>query len=87
MCAGALKQLQVKRIEFPARNDRFGGMGSVLNIYENVKDAEITEGCRKDEAIHLLRLFYTEQNPNAPNPTLKVGRKEKFLNAAASSSN
>lgn len=80
MCAGALKELKVKQIEFSARNDRFGGMGSVLNVYENVKDAEIIEGNRKDEAIHLMRLFYTEQNPNAPNPTSKVGRKEKLLN-------
>jgi tRNA-specific adenosine deaminase 2 len=33
MCASALRQLQLRKVYFGCRNDRFGGCGSVLNVH------------------------------------------------------
>lgn len=59
-------------------NERFGGCGSVLNVSgidERFQSLRIEGGIRADEAIELLKEFYRCENPNAPNPKSKEGRK------------
>lgn len=78
MCAGALAQLNLHKIVFGCRNERFGGFGSVLNVPESLNYHPIVvEGVRKEEAVNLLKLFYTGENPNAPKgkQKRKPGRK------------
>ncbi|XP_061126524.1 tRNA-specific adenosine deaminase 2 isoform X2 [Syngnathus typhle] len=54
-------------------NERFGGCGSVLDV----SSAELTHtgsafkcvtGHRADEAVEMLKMFYKQENPNAPKP-------------------
>lgn len=79
MCADALKQLNIKRIVFGCRNERFGGIGSVVNIFQDDKTTEITEGIKADEAITLLKQFYMAENPNAPeSKRLSKCRKQRL---------
>jgi len=80
MCAAALRIAGVRRCVFGCRNDRFGGCGSVLNVSSQQQDGslpvlECTEGVYKDEAVRLLRLFYSQENANAPRPKKKSNRK------------
>ncbi|CAI5709635.1 unnamed protein product [Peronospora destructor] len=71
MCAGALARVSIKRVYFGCHNDRFGGCGSVLNLHERsaLLNSSVHRGfpCRsgilKDEAITLLKMFYTSENP------------------------
>ncbi len=76
MCASALKQLGVKKIVFGCRNERFGGLGSVVNVFRSSdsQHIEVLEGIRKEEAIALLRKFYLRENPTAPQPRSKTAR-------------
>lgn len=60
MCASALLQLDLKNVFYGCRNDKFGGCGSVLNIFSGVGQI------REKEAINLLRKFYNLENKNAP---------------------
>lgn len=78
MCAWAIRLCGISRVYFGCMNSRFGGCGSVLNIHAfscNFKDAarEIhvpqlvcKGGVFKEEAVELLRSFYSRGNPNAP---------------------
>ncbi|KAL0222896.1 hypothetical protein P9112_002286 [Eukaryota sp. TZLM1-RC] len=61
MCADALRRLNFHSVIFGAWNDKFGGCGSVLNILDNARG-----GLLKDEAIELLREFYSTGNANCP---------------------
>ncbi|CAH0475393.1 unnamed protein product [Peronospora belbahrii] len=71
MCAGALAHVFIKRVYYGCHNDRFGGCSSVLNLYErsalpnsNVhRGFSCVSGILKDEAITLLKKFYTSENP------------------------
>lgn len=72
MCASALSELGVKRIVFGCANERFGGMGSVLNVFDG---GEAVSGVRAERAVSLLKTFYAAENPNAPSPKTKVNRK------------
>lgn len=75
MCASALKSLGISRLVFGCSNDRFGGCGSVLNIFERDNGAvEVCSGVRAAEAVDLLKTFYTGENPNAPVPKPKANR-------------
>ena len=72
MCASALAIVNVKRVFFGCHNERFGGNGSALCIHK--PDAlgaphrgyPSTGGLMKEEAIEIMRLFYSRGNPNAP---------------------
>lgn len=65
MCAAALQQLKVRKIVFGCRNERFGGVTSVLRVLNSNPDQmEVVEGLRKNDAVDLLKRFYAEGNPN-----------------------
>jgi tRNA(adenine34) deaminase len=61
MCAGALVLARVKRIIFGARDEKFGGCGSVFNIVNEPKlnhRIDITSGVMEMEATSLMRSFF-----------------------------
>jgi tRNA-specific adenosine deaminase 2 len=85
MCASALRLMNLKNCVFGCNNDRFGGCGGVLDLTSNEADPNvqnqgsdlvITKGVCADEAIKLLQLFYTCENPFAPEPRTKENRKK-----------
>ncbi|KAG2531131.1 hypothetical protein JM16_001216 [Phytophthora kernoviae] len=71
MCAGALAHVFIKCVYFGCHNDRFGGCSSVLNLHERsaLPNSKVhrgfpcVPGILKDEAITLLKKFYTSENP------------------------
>eukprot|EP00039_Didymoeca_costata_P010648 m.144085 g.144085 ORF g.144085 m.144085 type:complete len:175 (+) comp14910_c0_seq9:71-595(+) len=77
MCSHSLRLIDINKVYFGCRNDRFGGCGSVLSLHEdpNLQDHgshfQISEGHEKDEAIKLLQAFYAQENPSAPCPKRK----------------
>ena len=61
MCAGALVLARVKRIVFGARDDKFGGCGSVFNIVNEPKlnhRIAITEGVLRQKSASLMKSFF-----------------------------
>lgn len=79
MCAGALKRAGLTRIVYGCGNPRFGGCGSVTNVWDtNLPDcaapsgvavgsstaALIRAGLRADDAIAILQQFYDRANPD-----------------------
>lgn len=74
MCASALSELGVKRVVFGCGNERFGGMGSVLSIFDGCNQ-QVVSGVWAGQAVDLLKTFYTGENPNAPCPKPKANRK------------
>jgi len=64
MCAGALVLARVEKIVFGARDDKFGGCGSVFNIVNEAKlnhQVEIVEGVLKEQAASLLQKFFKKK--------------------------
>ena len=91
MCAFGLRQLGVRRVVFGCRNDKFGGCGSVLSVHDDaLGDApafSAVSGVREDEAVALMRLFYAQENVNAPEPQKRTRRQiELGAEAAAARS-
>eukprot|EP00501_MAST-03F_sp_TOSAG23-6_P001193 GSMAST32.ASY1.ANO1.1237.1 assembled CDS len=71
MCASALSLIGIRKVYFGCHNERFGGNGSVLSLHENccpqtAKGYPVVSGILKDEAIEIMRLFYSRGNPKAP---------------------
>jgi len=81
MCAGALRLSGLTKVVYGCSNDRFGGCGSVLNIatdpMPDSQPIECTSGIESDEAMRLLKLFYTNTNVNAPQPKDKSKKTKK----------
>ncbi|OQR73301.1 tRNA-specific adenosine deaminase 2-like [Tropilaelaps mercedesae] len=85
MCASMFEQVGVRKIVYGAHNERFGGLGSVLNVLappdgeakgaKLASSIEIVSGVQKERAVQLLKQFYQGENPNAPQP--KPKRKNK----------
>lgn len=78
MCASALEQLKVKAIFYGCSNPRFGGCGTVLDVFERGAPGRrtfVSRGHRAKEAIELLKDFYKGENPNAPPEKRKPERK------------
>jgi tRNA(adenine34) deaminase len=64
MCSGALVLARVKRIIFGARDEKFGGCGSIFNIVEEEKmnhQIKITAGVMEKEAAALMKSFFVEK--------------------------
>lgn len=64
MCAGALVLARVKRIIFGARDEKFGGCGSVFNVVSEPKlnhRIEVTEGVMANEAASLMKGFFEKK--------------------------
>ena len=67
MCAYALNLAGVKRVVFGAKNDKFGGNGSILSLHNFGSQAyPVQEGVLADEAVKLLQQFYEHGNLKAP---------------------
>jgi len=77
MCAGALRQLQIRTVYFGCANERFGGCGSVLRVNQMFllslwrgtecrADGELAyqtfPGLYREDCIMLLRDFYMQEN-------------------------
>lgn len=86
MCASALRQVNLVNCVYGCSNERFGGCDSVLNIATSTEmdnqgnKLKIVKGVCEESAIKLLQLFYTFQNPSAPQPKKKEKRKKPILN-------
>ena len=66
MCAYALNLASVSRVVFGAKNDKFGGNGSILSLHKFPGPYVVQGGVLQDEAIKLLQQFYEEGNLNIP---------------------
>ena len=76
MCANAISQLNLKHVYFGCKNERFGGCGSVDNTIFDVPFTENFENS-SDRAVYLLKAFYCNENPNAPEEKRKQKDYEK----------
>ncbi|UYV60126.1 ADAT2 [Cordylochernes scorpioides] len=84
LCLAALRKLGVRNLIYGCSNDKFGGCGSVLDIHHMAAyDGElaITKGVRAEEAINLIKTFYTGLNPNAP--ITRSNKKKKLESSTA----
>ena len=69
MCAYALNLAKVARVVFGAKNDKFGGNGSILSLNRfpgNVAAYQVEGGVLADEAVKLLQSFYEHGNMKLP---------------------
>ncbi|TPP58400.1 tRNA specific adenosine deaminase [Fasciola gigantica] len=78
MCTAALRFVlpaQPRRIVFGAKNERFGGCGSVADIdcrpVGSVSSLSWTSGAQEARAINMLKQFYAQENFNAPEDVRK----------------
>lgn len=76
MCAAALRLAHIPMVVYGCGNDRFGGCGSVLDVSSadlphTGTPFKCVSGWRSEEAVEMLRTFYRQENPNAPNPKVK----------------
>lgn len=76
MCALALAHIGLKKVYFGAANDRFGGNGTVIKVqsYNGTNTYSSFGGIMRPEAVHLLRLFYIQENQTAPVPKVKKNK-------------
>lgn len=69
MCAAALRLFKLPLVVYGCRNERFGGCGSVLDVFaKNSAAFRCVSGHRAKEAVEMLKMFYQQENPNAPKP-------------------
>ncbi|MBE0434164.1 tRNA adenosine(34) deaminase TadA [candidate division WOR-3 bacterium] len=64
MCAGALVLARVKRIIFGARDEKFGGCGSVFNVVKEPKlnhRIQVTESVMAGQAASLMKSFFEQK--------------------------
>jgi tRNA(adenine34) deaminase len=64
MCAGALVLARVRKVIFGARDEKFGGCGSIFNIVNEQKlnhQIEINEGLLKEQASSLMKRFFKKK--------------------------
>ncbi|XP_057421845.1 tRNA-specific adenosine deaminase TAD2 [Lotus japonicus] len=86
MCASALSILGIKEVFYGCSNDKFGGCGSILSLHlsnnrslnnevPSGRGFKCVGGIMASEAVHLLRTFYEQGNPNAPKPHRPLARQ------------
>lgn len=83
MCAAALSLVRVRAVYFGCHNEKFGGCGSIMRLHDSSScvggapalasrshsaSYPATAGILRTEAIDLLRAFYSQANPKAPQP-------------------
>ena len=67
--------LGIKEVVFGCHNERFGGFGSTMNVFEyGYSPIPVRYGLMKTESILLLRRFYLRENDRAPSPRKKGNR-------------
>ncbi|XP_018652541.1 cytidine/deoxycytidylate deaminase-related [Schistosoma mansoni] len=80
MCAAAIRfclPAHLKSITYGARNERFGGCGSVLSVHNSpsaVAPLNCISGVEAEAAVELLKKFYAQENENAPEELRKRKR-------------
>ena len=62
MCAYALNIAKIKKVYFGQYNSKFGGCGSVMNVYEN----EWVGGIMESDSLNILKNFYERGNQRIP---------------------
>lgn len=80
MCAAALARVGMGRVVFGASNDKFGGCGTAVDVASGRHcpgsarhhGLACTGGLLQDEAVDLLRQFYSRGNVRAPRPQRPV---------------
>lgn len=68
MCAAALVHARVKRVVYGARDDRWGGMGSLFDFSHDPRmnhEIEVVSGFMEREAAELLQRFFRDLRHNA----------------------
>jgi tRNA(adenine34) deaminase len=61
MCAGALVLARVQKVVFGARDEKFGGCGSIFNLVQEDKlnhQVEVVEGIMQSQAAALMKEFF-----------------------------
>lgn len=78
MCARILRHLGVGQVFYGCSNERFGGCRSVIDVASsdriNEEPLKYKYGIEEEEAINLLKTFYSGENLNAPEEIRKVKR-------------
>lgn len=80
MCAAALARVGMGRVVFGASNEKFGGCGTAIDVASGAHCPQSwrqhslvnSGGVLKDEAVRLLREFYSRGNVRAPRPQRPV---------------
>eukprot|EP01125_Pyxidicula_operculata_P014687 TRINITY_DN491_c0_g1_i1.p1 TRINITY_DN491_c0_g1~~TRINITY_DN491_c0_g1_i1.p1 ORF type:complete len:173 (-),score=15.04 TRINITY_DN491_c0_g1_i1:94-612(-) len=76
MCSYAMLIGGIKNVVFGCSNSRFGGCGTVLPIHQELDGLKCTKGILETEAIQILKRFYDNENPNAPEDRRKIKIKD-----------
>jgi tRNA-specific adenosine deaminase 2 len=83
MCAHILRSLRFRRVYFGARNERFGGCGSVLAAHDRpypglppMDVLQVPQHVARN--VNLLRRFYLLENERAPEPKRSSKRQRVF---------
>ncbi|ELP83741.1 hypothetical protein EIN_469550 [Entamoeba invadens IP1] len=77
MCASALVECGITKIIYGCSNQRFGGCGSVMTVFnaqyytEDKPDHFCMKGFMEDEGLVLLKDFFSLENASAPEPCKK----------------
>lgn len=61
MCAGAIVHARIARVVFGARDEKWGGCGSVFNVLEPGRlnhDVVVEEGLLAEESAQMLKAFF-----------------------------
>jgi tRNA(Arg) A34 adenosine deaminase TadA len=68
MCADALAKAGVLSVVYGCPNDKFGGCGTVADVFGGGTTAgrTVRSGLRAEEAVGLLKQFYARANERAP---------------------
>ncbi|KAK4470059.1 hypothetical protein MN116_006525 [Schistosoma mekongi] len=80
MCTAAIRfclPAHLKSITYGARNERFGGCGSVLSVHNSLSSVPVLNcipGVEAEAAVELLKMFYAQENGNAPEELRKRKR-------------
>ena len=63
MCAGAVIQSRICRVVYGARDEKFGVLGSVIDVRNNEWNwkFEVVSGVLKEESASLLKKFFKER--------------------------
>jgi len=81
MCTHALRIKNVPKVIYGCSNYQFGGCGSVMSLHNSSDLAgsnfAVTSGVMSQEAIDLLRKFYSNSNPRAPKEKQRNKSKRK----------
>ncbi|KAI2652144.1 tRNA-specific adenosine deaminase 2 [Labeo rohita] len=70
------KETDIPLVVYGCKNERFGGCGSVLDVSSDHLPHTGTSfkciaGYRAEEAVEMLKMFYKQENPNAPKPKVR----------------